>query len=263
MPLKQVIAGMVSVPSGSTPGAGSALIRGSGVLQGFTTPPVPAEPPPLLRVEFVGGTTEFTFTLTVDSLSYVFQALSFNPGGGVIWIDSSTWLLASDAAQGLANAITAQSLWNLTASYNSSGGEFCDVSQAAASGNLLGDNTSSDASIFVTGGGDTTPEVPGSGEVSEVEIISQDGEKAIKSILLGYFTDSPLDVSVRFALKTEGIYYQLGIDVPNNEAQGVILPGSFWQEWVSDRISTSLVALMSGPTPTGGTLTCWAVAEQL
>lgn len=112
-----------------------------------------------------------------------------------------------------------------------------------------------------TGGGSGTNFIPGSGQVSEVTLISQDGTKAIKPLRCGV-SGAGISTTVQFALKVSGTYYPLSADMASDATTGEPGVSSYFAELVSGRGSASLVARMTGGIPNGGSLTCWAIAEQ-
>lgn len=239
------------------------LVRGSGVLQGYTDPGSEAQPPPEAILTFSGLTKEFVIVVDVPTGSYVFTASASDPGNGSVWVGSSLWSTLYDAAYYTKEAMVAVGITDLTI-YNGVS-ETINFLPSFTTGSLTVTDPNGNAAITIDGGGSSTPAVPPSGEVDEVVLIAQDGTKTVKPVLLGYYIEPgfALDATVQFALKVGETYYPLGDDVPNNELQGNVPANSFFAEWVSGRASASLVARMTSAVPTEGMLNCWAIVERV
>lgn len=249
---------------------GGALMRGSGMLQGFTDPGSEAVPPPEAILTFSSLTQNFTVNVTTPAGSYNFTAaFSDDPFDGSTWVDSTLWTTLYDAAYYMKEAIVAAGIADLTV-YNGTS-DSINFLPAFLTGALSVTNPSSDAAISATGGGDATPAVDPSGEVVEVEIIAADGNKTLKPVRLEiYSIDGGINAYVEIALKVGVVYYPISPLIGPFTASHVPIAWAMFDEWINGRAGASLSARMvendGSPAitiPAGGTLTVWAVAEQV
>ena len=240
--------------------AGGALVRGSGLLQGDTSPGAAATLAPDLTVTFglipVDGTI---WSLGTYGTFYTFTWASSDPVNGSAWIDITSLSSIYDAASAFATAVNSLSLGFVTASNLA---EVTTITTSTVGATSVLNISIGDGSATSVGGGTGADAVAPSGGISEVVIIAQDGTKTIKPVKAGFHDAGGVAVGVQLALKVGGTYYPIGTALTASATVGSIEPGSFYAEWISGRASAALVAYMTGSTPLGGTLTCWAVAEQ-
>lgn len=252
------------VEPGVPSGGGGALVRSYGVLQGSTDAGVAAQAPDPLVITFDNSLPSLNLTLVVDSVSKVVNISNSMPDSGIdAFVDTSTMGNGQDIANALAalmgslfgqvaaNVTTVDSSYFLNLSSSSTG--------AAANISASMDNPAGPA---ISGGGSGLDTVPPSGEIAEVEIIPADGFKFLKPVRCGVYDATGLGSTVQFALKFAGMYFPIGSDIGAMSISAEVAPHEFWLEWADGRTAASLVARMTGSIPLGGTLTCWAIAEQ-
>jgi len=241
--------------------AGGALVRGSGLLQGHTSTGSDATTAPDLTITFTLVPFDgVAWSLTVYGNVYGFTWSASDPANGTTWIDLAPISTVYDAATAFAAAINNMLLGTITASNLS---EVVTVTNSTTGVTSFLGISIGDGSATSTGGGTGVDAVAPSGGISEVVIIAQSGTKTIKPIRAEFHDSSGVAVGVQFALKVGASYYPIGNDLGASVTVGRIEPVAFYAEWISGRASAALVALMTGATPIGGTLTCWAVAEQI
>lgn len=69
-------------------------------------------------------------------------------------------------------------------------------------------------------------------------------------------------VSVQVALKVGGTYYQIAELINGTTINGDVIPGGYWDYWVTPLASSALVARYENTPPSNGALLLWALAEQ-
>lgn len=262
IPSQRAVKAYVDANAGS---GGSALMRGSGLLQGYTTAEVAATAPSDVVFTFDSGTfTEWVATYTEAGTAHVFTASATDPADGSTWLDTSsgTWD-ASGCAAALEAAIDALSISGVSATPSANVLTVtCTTTGAAAmqTGSLAGSLGASG----VSGGGYGTDAVAGSGHITEVTLIAQDGTKKIMPVRLFAYDAAGIAVAVQFALKVGASYYPLAADVASGGVYAEPMIGSYIGEWYgAGRASSSLVARYTSGIPLGGSLRCVAIAEQL
>ena len=107
-----------------------------------------------------------------------------------------------------------------------------------------------------------TDEIPPSGAITEVTIISQDGSKTIKPVAL-YCAGPGLGVGIEVALKVGSSYFPLGANLSPYQNGVISAIGSYYNEWLAGRASAALVARMTDTPPVGGSQRLVAVVEQI
>lgn len=249
--IKQAIAALAA-------GGGASLVRGSGVLQGYTTSPIVGTAPPDLVFSASSNDTDFTFNLTVNGTTTTFSIATTDPANGNVWIDSTTFDGVDDATSALKAAIDALAIANLMTVDSST---FLTISHSGLGASLTGSLNVHDGGGSVSGGGTGDAHVAGIGEVMEVTLIASDGAKVTRPIRCGWSGDGVV-ADIQFALKIGGVYHPIAGDVPQSSTAGECAPGIFFSEWVAGRASGELVVRMTGSAPDGGSLTCWAIAER-
>jgi len=234
-------------------------VRGSGVLQGYTVAPVAATAPADVVFSFSGTDAEWVATYTRNGTAHVFTASATDPADGSTWIDTNagTWD-AADGAAALETALDALALvgvtttavaGDLTVAYSATG------VAASHSGGFTGQAGSA------TGGGSGADAVAGSGHVSEVELVALSGSKTIFPDAL-WVDGAGVASDIRFALKVSGVYHQIVADVTSGSTYSMPSRATFGTEWMSGRVG-SLVAYLTGSVPTGGSITAYAIADQV
>ena len=160
------------------------------------------------------------------------------------------WTLTHD---GITKTFAAWGLKNLRRSHAS---QVVSVASFEQSGSVVGT-----MDIFVSGGG--TGSGGPYGHVDEVTLIAADGVKVVSPVRLFFASDTGLTSEVTFAIKSSGGYYPLSV-VSASVSVGEALPASYSQlmQWDLNLTGNSLVAKITGAIPTGGDLTCFAIAEQ-
>ena len=237
-------------------GGGSTLVRGSGVLQGYTVAPIVAEPPPALTVSFDSSDAQFTITLNGVTQPVVVD--DFDPTS-VVWVDNGSGDPSTTAYNFEMAFATFASTYGFTLSRTDNVVTIFTGATGSTSTSYY--NLTAFTGVVLAGGGAGVNAVAGSGQVSEVTIISQDGTKTIKPLRCGV-SGAGISTTVQFALKVGGIYCPLSADMASDATTGEPGVSSYFAELVSGRASASLVARMTGGVPNGGSLTCWAIAEQ-
>lgn len=230
------------------------LFRGTGYLQGYTVAGEPAEPPPPLFFTVSGLSPSFDISLT----GYVNETIvvSDTDPGGVYFIDNASLMSSGQVALAIGSLLN--SFPGLSAAVD---GDSITVTTTVAGASVTLSATENEPALNITisGGGSGTDATPPSGETSEVIILPGVANKSIFPIACGMFS-ADWSASVQFALKKDGVYYPLGADL---SASGEVMRGSYWSTWLNSVFGADLIARITGSIPTGGDVTCWAVAEQV
>lgn len=228
-------------------GVASPMARGSGTLMANTSP---ATSPSDLVVEFVSYATDSVLTLTFNSTAYDFAFASSDPGGGVIWIDNTSFTTLGEISDALAIAISGQSITNITPSSDGIG------TVTIANGSTgVSSNSSGSFSVLIgniTGGGSGSN---ASGGVSEVELIAAVTGKKIKTVMA--FLCGSFNGTVALFLKKSGVYSQISGDIAFNPSAGQhFLPINLTTQtyWMNGKDNgESLVCKVTGPMPDDAT----------
>lgn len=149
------------------PASGPTVVHGSGSINGYTSPAVPAQPPPALIAGFSGSySDDYKFQIITNLSSPIFSIQTSDPFDGSVWIDSSGFTSTADfqAAVGAAidgNTDSGTSWFGLQATIlsNSTG------LASTISGVNIGFNT-----VSISGGGQGTDSSPASGWVDNTEL---------------------------------------------------------------------------------------------
>jgi hypothetical protein len=240
----------------SAPGGGSALVRGSGLLQGHTSAGTPATAPPTLIITLGSFNTNFTWSITVSGTPHLVTAATTDPADGSYFMDTTSLVDVAGLVAAMVSIINSQA-WATavddgTVVVTTPGSTGASSSLSGAT-DLLGST--------VTGGGTGADAVPASGGIQEVTLVAQDGAKTIKPVSVGFSGDGGLVCgSIVLSLKVGGTYYPFAT-IGNTPTLGMAAPDANVTEWVSGRASAALVA-RSTTLDLGGQATIWAIAEQ-
>jgi hypothetical protein len=257
--------------SGVGGGTGTPLIRAAGLLRGFTTAPYPAQPPLISLTFNEGPWTDGTVTIYTDFTSPIllrFEAT--NSGASGIWVDISS----TDAATIANNFVSALASHYVPETTDAFGnivnfevdGEDTRYmalrhSSTGASAQLsINPSNLSDLAVNNPGGYGTN-QVPGSGQIDEVILIPKVTGKIIKLTDL-FITTGGIGTVVRYAFKNAGgTYFRVAQDLPYPGAYAIPSRADYADVWLNGRADCDLVALLT-VIPNGGSVTCYAFAEQ-
>jgi len=243
----------------AAPAGGSSLVRGSGVLQGYTTPATVATSPPALTYPFIWAAPRdgyVTFNLNGTNVTIY---LSDNNPSQPHWIDTNSTMTAADIATLFSNYLNA----NFSVSSSVSGDDVTITTSDTGSGAIL-IHVETTATVInsynISGGGGGTDATSGSGSIEEVTIIPQSGTKTIKPVKITSL-GAGVNTVVQIALKVGSTYYPVVTNLASGYGEGEPVPEP--SEWVSGRASASLVARMVDTVPNGGVKLILAIVEQI
>lgn len=251
--------GSWAAPAG---GGGSALVRGSGTLQGHTTAGAAAGAPAQLSFPFNGISNPHLsgyVNLVYNSNTYIIFLQDDFTAAGDAWVNTTDFSTSEELSSGLASAIN-----TLIGTVASAVGSVCVVDNytTGASSTLSGESTYNDIGS-IGGGGSGTDAVTASGAVQEVVLIPQSGVKAVLPVKIAYRGDGALNgTSAQVCLKVGSSYYQVATLINGVSFFGDATPAAFGSEWVTPRASSSLVVRYTTTPPVGGAMTFIAIAEQ-
>jgi hypothetical protein len=233
------------------------LVRGSGVLQGYTVPATSATSPPALQYSFsYGAPVNGYIAFILDGTTVTIYVEDSDPSAAY-WVDTSAASTAAEIATLFSNYINAN--FSVTAAVDV---DVVTITNAnTGSGAILTHSANTTNTMTYFGGGGTgTNAVSGSGSVEEVTLIAQSGTKTIKPVKI-IALGGGVNVAVEIALKVGSTYYPVVTNLASGYGIGEPLPTH--AEWVSGRASAALVARMVGTVPNGGSQRILAIVEQI
>ena len=250
-------------------GGGAALVRHIAGLSGFTDPGSSGAPPSPLIVQFGNVGDYGVINLNIDGVSYLFTFGTSDPADGSHFIDISGFVTLQDYSVALKTAIEAAGVPEVgSGDYTLDAPDSTMTITGIASGSARGlAGTSSLSSSSISGGGNGTDDTAPSGDVSSADIIAGIAGKSIKLVRLGRFGDAAFEQDVAVGYDLGGSFTQMWLITAAETSALVGEPA-----WSSDVIGlalaglpagASLKAIISGASPVGGSISFWAIAEQV
>jgi hypothetical protein len=242
---------------------GTPIVRSSGILQGYTTPPQGASGPSI-AFNVTGSFGVDTLTIQSDvAADIIFNFTAVDPmlGGNTVWIDTSSgdkYAVAGLFVSALDTVFGSTVIINV----DGEDASYVQVSRNAigASTHLQIINLASDLISVQNPGGYGTDAVTGSGQITEVILIPKATGKTIK--LTDIVTNGVGVIAmIRFAFKNaSGTYFRICQEIYHGGYSEPSRAG-YVSEWLNGRTDCDLVAYLTS-IPTGGSVTCYAFAEQ-
>jgi len=251
----------------------TSLVRGSGDIYGHTSPAVDESSPTPLQIEFTSFNTvgELHFNFNGTNYSFFFATTDPSVGFPSFWVDTSSAGDEEDLRDLLLLAMSG-TIPNITANPGGAHNQAVISTSQTGSGAVLQLLSSAGFNVNNSGGGSGVDGTSASGAVSEVTIIPATAGKTTKAVRIGAFGES-VSAIVQVALKTAGNeYVRLG-EFAMSHTAGELAPDlANLAAWLNGQESTSVIARMvdgggnalsEGLIPLGGSLTVWAIAEQV
>jgi len=252
----------------------TSLVRGSGDIYGHTTPGGDASTPTPLQIEFYSFSADGELHFNFNGTTYSFFFATTDPSVSFpsFWVDTSTAGNEENLRDLFLSAIYGAGVPDITAELGGSNNQAVISTGITGSGAVLQLQSSAGFSVNNSGGGYGVEGTSAIGAVSEVTIIPATAGKTTRAVRIGAFGEG-VSAIVQVALKTaENAYARLG-ELPAPAAAGELAPDlANLADWLIGQGSTSIIARMvdeSGnalseeSSPVGGSLTVWAIAEQV
>lgn len=249
--------------------ANARMLRGSGQLKGNTTPHGSPTPVTGYSINVTGGSGSGTLTVDVSGVVVVMTFDTTDPMDGSVFIDITAFSGQLDyalAIEGMLNSNLAAYVTNVVRN------EFQVTFDTIATGSAIYVNATMTMSNVTTSGNvPGTDGAEGYGAVTEIEIFPAVSGKTILPVRVFALGDGAFSgMTVDVCLKEGGSYYPLCAEFSTVVAAGEILGasgnmpmGAYQVRWINGLFNGSLVARLIGTVTDGGTLTVYAIAEQV
>jgi len=252
------MSGVLPIPRG---GSGGGLSFGTGQLSGYTNEGSAGSGPPDLLVE---AAADGVLTISIDGISYVYTFATSDPSDGTTWVDTSGLFSLEQYGNALIAALNPTTPFNsgfYSASYD--GGGIVRIAALSAYGSTYSTGAES-PTLSVSGGGSGADDVPASGQVDSIELISATAGKTPRPVSLGVTTLDGLSANVEIGFKDGPTFHTIAsfAGIPA-ATEGLIFPiASYIDTWFSLWPGYSLHAVITSDIPVGGYVKFWAVAEK-